>query len=175
MARRLEPSTPQRQRRDRESARSTPPVADRSRRGAATRPDADAAVADDDVVRPDEVSIDEVVDRLSRDISDAVNRVPFDERHELRSYARNLVREDMGPRGVHAAPPARRARLSFFAIAVWLAVAGAVLAFVLPPAGIVCFVLAAVAAVLAVIVGPGDSAGARVTTPSSPPDTPSAA
>ena len=152
-----------------------PPIGDRSRRGAATRPDVDPAAADDDLVRPDEVSIDEVVERLSRDISDAVNRVPFDERHELRSYASELVREDTAPRGVHPAPPARRARLSFFAIAVWLAIAGAVLAFVLPPAGIVCFVMAAVVAVLAVIVGPGDSVGSRATTPSPPPDTPSTA
>jgi hypothetical protein len=175
MARRLEPSTPKRQRRDRESARATPPIGERSRRGVATRPEVDPAVADDDVVRPDEVSIDEVVERLSRDISDAVNRVPFDESHELRSYASDLVREDAAPRAVHAAPPVRRARLSFFVIAVWLAIAGAALAFVLPPAGIVCFVMAAVAAVLAAIVGPGDAVGSRATTSSSPPDTPSAA
>lgn len=173
MARRLEPSPPQRPRRD--TARPIPPTGDRSRRGAAARPEVDPAAADDDVVRPDEVSIDEVVERLSRDISDAVNRVPFDDRHELRSYASDIVREGVAPRGVATAPPARRARLSFFAIAAWLAVAGAVLAFVLPPAGIVCFVMAGVAAVLAVIIGPGDSIGGRATTSSGPPDTPSAA
>jgi hypothetical protein len=152
MARRLDPSTPQGHRHD----YVPPPYRDR-RPQSVSRPEPDAAFADDDVVRPDDVSIDEVVERLSRDISDAVNRAPFDERDELRSYASEIVREDTAPPRVEARPPARRERLSFFAVAVWLAVAGAVLAVVLPPAGIICFLMAGVAAVLAVILGPADA------------------
>jgi hypothetical protein len=125
-------------------------------------------------MRPDDVSIDEVVERLSRDISDAVNRAPFDERDELRSYAREIVREDTAPPGVESGSPARGTRLSFFAVAVWLAVAGAVLAFLIPSAGIVCFVMAGIAAVLALILGPGDGGASRrvrihVTPPTPPP------
>ena len=116
-----------------------------------------AAETADDVTRPDDaISIDEVVERLSRDLSDAVNRAPTDERDELRSYASELVREDTAPGGSHGRLPTRRARLSFFAVAVWLAVAGVVLAFLVPPAGFVCFLLAGVAAVLAAILGPGE-------------------
>ena len=150
------------------------PVADRGRRGAALRTELDPAL-DDDVVRPDDVSIDEVVERLSRDISDAVNRAPFDERDELRSYASEIVREDTAPSAATPRSPARRARLSFFAVAVWLAIAGAVVSFFIPPAGVVCFLMSGVAAVLAVILGPGDGIGSRATTPDRPPDVPPAA
>src|SRR5262245_31782563 len=47
----------------------------------------------DDPRRADDaVSIDEVIERLSRDMSDAVKRAPANERDELRSYASELVR-----------------------------------------------------------------------------------
>src|SRR5688572_21275375 len=93
----------------------------------------------DDDARPDDaVSIDEVVERLSRDLSDAVNHAPNDDREQLRTYAAELVREDTAPRGSHGREPTKRARLSFFAVAVWLAVAGVVLAFLVPPAAFVC-------------------------------------
>jgi hypothetical protein len=108
---------------------------------------------DDDPTRPDDaISIDEVIQRLSRDMSDAVKRAPMDERDAFRTYATELVHEDTAPSRL----PTRRARLSFFAVAVWLAVAGAVLSFLLPSAGIVCFFMAGVAAVLAAILGPGE-------------------
>jgi len=100
----------------------------------------------DDPRRPDDaISIDEVIQRLSRDMSDAVYRSPTDERDDLRTYATRARRR-----------PTRRTRLSFFAVAVWLAIAGAVLSFFLPSAGIVCFFMAGVAAVLAAIIGPGE-------------------
>ena len=112
---------------------------------------------DDDATRPDDaISIDEVIQRLSHDMAEAVNRAPLDERDELRTYATELVREDTAA----SAPsrlPTRRARLTFFAVAVWLAVAGVVLSFLLPAAGIVCFFMAGVAAVLAAILGPGEA------------------
>jgi hypothetical protein len=126
-------------------------------------------LADDDVVRPDDVSIDEVVERLSRDISDAVNRAPLDERDELRSYASEIVREDTAPPGAEARPPAKRARLSFFAVAVWLAVAGLVLAVLIPPAGLVCLFMAGVSVVLALILGPGDGGGSSIGVHDRPP------
>jgi hypothetical protein len=137
MASRLDSSTPQGIRNGQAPARNLSSVGDRRRRGP-SRSALAPSVADDDVVRPDDVSIDEVVERLSRDISDAVNRAPFDERNELRSYASEIVREDTAPPGVDARLPARGSRLSFFAVAVALAVAGAVLAVVIPPTGIVC-------------------------------------
>jgi uncharacterized membrane protein len=59
----------------------------------------------------------------------------------------------------------RRARLSFFAVAVWLAVAGAVLVFLLPAAGFVCFLLAGLSAVLAAILGPGEARTERSAAP----------
>ena len=116
------------------------------------------ASPDDDDARPDDaVSIDEVVERLSRDLSDAVNHAPNDDREQLRNYAAELVREDTAPSGSHGREPTKRARLSFFAVAVWLAVAGVVLAFLVPPAGVVCFVLAAISGVLAAFLGPGEA------------------
>jgi hypothetical protein len=122
----------------------------------------------DEATRPeDAVSIDEVVERLSRDLSAAVNRAPTDERDELRTYAAELLREDTAPAGSHGRSPTRRARLSFFAVAVWLAVAGVVLAFLLPPAAFVCFLLAGVAALLAAILGPGEVRPERSAEPDS--------
>ena len=88
-------------------------------------------------------------------MSEAVNRAPMDERDELRTYATELVREDTSSSVSRL--PTRRARLSFFAVAVWLAIAGAVLSFFLPSAGIVCFFMAGVSAVLAAILGPGEA------------------
>ena len=173
MASRLDSSTPQGQRHGHEPGRSIPSLADRRRRGP-SRFVSEPALADDDVVRPDDVSIDEVVERLSRDISDAVNRAPFDERDELRSYASEIVREDTAPPRVEARSPARGSRLSFFAVAVGLALAGALLAIVIPPAGIVCFIIAGIAMVLGVILGPADDGASRhvrirVTPPNTPP------
>ena len=157
---RTDPRTPHRH----DGARPLPRFGDRGVRRPSPREDVDHTSADEDIARPDDVSIDEVVERLSRDISDAVNRAPFDERDELRSYASEIVREDTAPPGVETRPPARRAKLSFFAVAVWLAVAGAVLAVFIPPAGVVCFLMAGIAALLGAILGPGD-VGRRERTP----------
>jgi hypothetical protein len=171
MAPRLDPSVPRRQY-VRDTPRSLPPFDGRRRPASASRPAPEPALGDDDVVRPDDVSIDEVVERLSRNISEAVNRAPLDERDELRTYASEIVREDTAPPGAEVRPPMRRAKLSFFAVAAWLAVAGGILAILMPPAGIVCFVMAGIAAVMAVILGPGDSAGARATGSDHPRVTP---
>jgi hypothetical protein len=174
MASRLDSSTPRGQRHGHEPGRSIPSLADRRRRGPSRFVSEPALADDDDVVRPDDVSIDEVVERLSRDISDAVNRAPFDGRDELRSYASEIVREDTAPPRVEARSPARGSRLSFFAVAVWLAVAGALLAIVIPLAGIACFIIAGIAMVLGVILGPADDGASRrvrihVTPPNTPP------
>src|SRR5262245_57580656 len=119
MARPLDQSTTRRQRPERAS--SYPPFVARSTRDVDSQPAREPGLVDDDVPRPDDVSIDEVVERLSRDISDAVNRAPLEERDELRTYASEIVREDTAPPGIAARPPAaRHARLSFFAVAVWL-------------------------------------------------------
>ena len=127
---------------------------------------ASGGVAPDDPRRADDaVSIDEVVERLSRDMADAVNHAPLDDREELRTYATELVREDTTAEAPRL--PARRARLSFFAVAVWLAVAGCILAFLLPPAAIVCFIMAAIAAVLAAVLGPGEPRPERTSGPPS--------
>ncbi len=112
-----------------------------------------ATPPEDDARRPEDASsIDEVVERLSRDMSAAVNRAPDEDRDELRDYAADLVREDTAPRAAQRGPTPR-ATLSFFALAVWLAIAGAVLSFLLPPVGVVCFVMAGLAAVLAAVLG----------------------
>jgi hypothetical protein len=157
MARQLDPST-NRERRD--GGRPFPsPVDRRGRRVMPSRyPNGDLDRVRDDATRPDDaISIDEVVERLSRDMSEAVNRAPFDDRDELRSYASALIREDTSAPRADLQRPTRRARLSFFAVAVWLAVAGAMLSFLVPAAGVVCFVMAGVAAVLALIVGTGEA------------------
>lgn len=143
-------------------------VQDRTERWLDDHPTAPLGGMDlDDPRRADDaVSIDEVVERLSRDMSEAVNQAPMDERDELRTSATELVREDTTS---SSAPrlPARRARLSFFAVAVFLAVAGFVLAFLLPPAAIVCFLMAGIAAVLAAVLGPGEPRPERTTEPPS--------
>jgi Flp pilus assembly protein TadB len=59
--------------------------------------------------------------------------------------AASAARSESGPR---VAP---RARLGFVTIAAWLAVAGVALLFVVPPAGLVCLVAAAVAGALAAL------------------------
>ena len=139
--------------------RRFPAPADRRRRAATRAEPHGSTVQDDaDATRPDDaISIDEVVERLSRDMSEAVNRAPFDDRDELRTYASELVREDTSAPRAEPRRPTRRARLSFFAVAVWLAAAGALLSFLVPAAGIVCFLMAGVAAVLALILGTGEA------------------
>ena len=110
--------------------------------------------SDDPRRADDAVSIDEVIERLSRDMSDAVERAPAGERDEIRSYATELIREDTAPH--QSRLPNRRARLSFFAVAVWLALAGLLLTFLFPQAAIVCFLMAGVSGVLAAVLGPGE-------------------
>ena len=142
-------------------------VQDRAERWIDDHPTAPLPAGDvDDPRRSDDaVSIDEVIERLSRDMSDAVNRAPMDERDELRTYATELVREDTSSASDTPRLPARRARLSFFAVAVWLAVAGFVLAFLFPPAAIVCFLMAGLAGVLSVMLGPGEPKPERTSEP----------
>jgi hypothetical protein len=109
----------------------------------------------DDAARPDDApSIEPVVERLSRDMADAVDHARADRSGGPSSYASDVVREDRAIPGAPPSAPTRRARLTFFTVAVWLAVAGAVLSFLVPPAGLVCFVMAGLAAVLAAILGP---------------------
>jgi hypothetical protein len=116
----------------------------------------------------DEPAIDEVVERLSRDLTDTVDEARRDGRESLASAPIEIAREDAAPHdGPAPSPPTRRARLTFFGVAVWLAVAGAALAFVLPWAGLVCFVMAGLAAVVAAILGPGEPRPER--TAESPP------
>jgi hypothetical protein len=111
----------------------------------------------DDLGRPDDApAIDVVVERLSRDLTDAVRREGAARRAGNGSYAEDIIREDTATPGAPPSPPTRRARLSFFSVAVWLAIAGAVLAFIVPPASLVCFVMAGLAAVLAALLGPGE-------------------
>jgi hypothetical protein len=112
--------------------------------------------ADDAVHADDAISLDEVVERLSRDMTEAVHRAAEGERDELREYASTLAREqtEASPR---PRSPAKRARITFVSLALWLAAAGLVLMFVLPPAGIVCMLMAALAATMAAVMGPGDA------------------
>jgi hypothetical protein len=111
----------------------------------------------DDLARTDDApAIDIVVERLSRDMTDAVEHAQADGGAGHGSYAKEIIREDTAPPGAPPSLPTRRARLSFFAVAVWLGVAGAILSFIVPPAGLVCFVMAGLAAVLAAILGPGE-------------------
>jgi len=121
----------------------------------ATRPMGTPIDADDAVRADDAISIDEVVERLSRDMAAAVNRAAAGERDELRDYASMLAREqtETAPR---PRSPTKRARLTLFSLAMWLVAAGLVLAFLLPPAGIVCLLMACLAGVMGAIVGSGD-------------------
>jgi hypothetical protein len=112
--------------------------------------DADAVHADD------AASIDEVVERLSRDMADAVHRAAEGERDELREYEQQLHHEQ-SEASTHPRSPAKRARIAFFSIALWLAAAGVLFTFLLPAAGIVCLVMAGIAGILAAVLGPGDS------------------
>jgi hypothetical protein len=112
--------------------------------------------ADDAVHADDAISLDEVVERLSRDMAEAVHRAADGERDDLREYANTLAREQTEasrrPRS-----PAKRARITFFSLAAWLAAAGFALMFLLPPAGIVCVLMAVIAGIMAAVVGPRDA------------------
>jgi hypothetical protein len=135
----------------------------RGRGREATRPlltpvdadDADALHADD------AVSIDEVVERLSREMAAAVHRAAAGERDELHEYEMQLHQEEQTT--THPRSPAKRARITFFSIALWLAAAGVLLTFLLPSAGIVCMVMAGLAGILAAVLGPGDDTPDRFT------------
>ena len=118
--------------------------------------DADTAHADD------AISIDEVVERLSRDMEAAVHRAAEGERDELREYEQQLHREQ-SEAPTRPRSPARRARSTFFAIALWLAAAGVLLTFLLPAAGIVCLVMAGISVILAAVLGPADGTPDRFT------------
>ena len=118
-----------------------------------TRTDVDDA----DAVRADDaISIDEVVERLSRDMAAAVHRATDGERDELREYEQTLHHEERNA-PAHPRSPARRARITFFQLAFWLAAAGLILTFVMPAAGIVCLVMAGIAGLLAAFLGPRDA------------------
>jgi hypothetical protein len=113
----------------------------------------------------DDEPVDELVERLGREMGAAVNRAPASEHDMLRDYASALVRENTAANTPQATRPTRRARLSFFATAVWLVVAGVVFSLIFPPAGIVCFLMAGVAAVLAAVVGKGEVRSEPTSTP----------
>jgi len=105
--------------------------------------------------RSEEESYDHRVERLSRELSEAVNAAPDEDHATLRDYANELVREDTAPVSAKSGPT-RRARLSFFALAVWLVVIGAVLGILVPPAGVVCLLMAGLSGVLAALFGRGE-------------------
>jgi hypothetical protein len=110
----------------------------------------------------DDEPVDELVERLGREMGAAVNRAPASEHEMLRDYASALVRENTA---ANTPRPTRRARLSFFATAVWLGVAGMALSLVFPPAAIVCLLMAGVAGVLAVVIGKGEVQPEDTSTP----------
>lgn len=100
------------------------------------------------------------------DDDDAADRAP--RRDSLAAVPIEIVREERASHtGPAPSPPTRRARLTVFAVAVWLAVAGAVLSFLLPLAGLVCFIMAGLAAVVAAILGPGEAQPERTAEPPS--------
>ena len=114
-------------------------------------------VDDEDMAHADDaVSIDEVVERLSRDMEDAVHRAVDGAGDELQEYEMQLHHEQRETASTHPRSPAKRARITFFSIALWLAAAGVLLTFLLPAAGIVCLVMAGIAGILAAVLGPGD-------------------
>jgi hypothetical protein len=88
----------------------------------------------------DDEPVDELVERLGREMGAAVNRgAGVRARHAARLCERAGSREHGGETPRRRTRPTRRARLSFFATAVWLVVAGVVFSLIFPPAGIVCF------------------------------------
>jgi hypothetical protein len=119
--------------------------------------DAEAVHADD------AISIDEVVERLSRDMAAAVRRAAEGKRDELHEYEVQMHHEQHEAASTHPRSPAKRARITLFSIALWLAVAGVLLTFVLPAAGIVCLVMAGLAGIVAAVLGPGDDRPERFT------------
>jgi len=128
----------------------------------ATRPVLRPLDADDAVHADDAIPIDEVVERLSRDMADAVHRAADGERDELRDYEHQFHHE-LSEASTRPRSPARRARITFFSIALWLAAAGVLFTFLLPAAGVVCLVMAGVAGILAAILGPRDETPDRLT------------
>jgi hypothetical protein len=121
-------------------------------------------VDDDDTAHADDaISIDEVVDRLSRDMEAAVHRAADGERDELHEYEMQLHNEQREAASTHPRSPARRARITFFSIALWLAAAGVLFTFLMPAAGIVCLVMAGIAGILAALLGPDDATPDRFT------------
>jgi len=119
---------------------------------------------DDDTAHADDaISIDEVIDRLSRDMEAAVHRAADGERDELHEYEIQLHHDQHEAASTHPRSPAKRARITFFSIALWLAAAGVVLTFLLPAAGIVCLVMAGLAGILAAVLGSGDEMPDRFT------------
>ena len=119
--------------------------------------------ADDAAHADDAIPIEEVVERVSRDMAAAVHRAAEGERDELHEYEQQLHREQRETSSTHPRSPAKRARITFFSIALWFVVAGVVLTFLLPAAGIVCLVMAGIAGILAATLGPGDSTPDRFT------------
>ncbi len=120
-----------------------------------TRPILTPVDNDDTAHADDAIPIDEVVERLSRDMADAVHRAAEGERDELHEYEHQLHHE-LAEASTRPHSPARRARITFFSIALWLAAAGVLFTFLLPTAGVVCLVLAGIAGILAAVLGPRD-------------------
>jgi fatty acid desaturase len=85
-----------------------------------------------------------------------VHRAAEGERDELGEYEQQL-RHEQSTAPAHPRSPARRARITFFQIALWLAAAGVLLTFLMPAAGVVCLVMAGLAGILAAVLGPGDA------------------
>jgi hypothetical protein len=121
------------------------------------------AIEMDDVAHADDaISIDEVVERLANEMTDAVHRAAEGEHDELRDFERQFVHErqlvheqQTGTTGAPASPAAR-ARNTFLWLAMGLAIGGIALMFVLPPAGIVCFIMAGIVGALGFVLRPRD-------------------
>jgi Flp pilus assembly protein TadB len=117
---------------------------------------------DDDTAHAvDAVSIDEVVERLSREMDEAVHRAADGERDELREYEHQVLREQQTGPSRRPVSPANRARNVFLMLGTFLAIAGIALMLVMPPAGIVCLVMAGIAAVMGAVLRPGDDTPER--------------
>jgi hypothetical protein len=86
------------------------------------------------------------VERLAEQLGRVVDSAPEEEREELREYAIELVRQEAGNapevEGRRSSEPRSTARLGVFGLVALLALVGGILLFVLPPVGIVLFLLA---------------------------------
>lgn len=101
---------------------------------------------------PDEEPVDDLVERLGQEIGSASGRTSTPGR-ELHQHASELVHENAAANPATSAPPTGRARGAFVAMAVFLALGGIALLLFSSAAGIVCILMAGVAAAAAAALG----------------------